>query len=43
MLKYYPEMAEFMTDNKDDSENDNDSENTNNISAVVEDGMIFHH
>ena len=30
MLKYYPEMAEFMTDNKDDSENDNDSENTNN-------------
>ena len=29
MLKYYPEMAEFMTDNEDDSENDNDSENNN--------------
>ena len=30
MLKYYPEMAELMTDNEDDSENDNDSEKNNN-------------
>ena len=29
MLKYYSEMAEFMTDNEDNSENDNDSENNN--------------
>ena len=29
MLKDYPDMAEFMTDNKDNLENDNDSENNN--------------
>ena len=30
MLKYYPEMAEFMTDNEDDAENNNYSENSDN-------------
>ena len=29
MMKYYPDMAEFMTDNGDYSEKDNNSENNN--------------
>ena len=29
-LLFYPDMAEFMTDNEDNAEKDNDSENNDN-------------
>ena len=35
MLKYYAEMVQFMTDNKDDSKNDKDSEKNNNKLKVM--------